>query len=926
MTTVYPSFSPDNAQSTVKLLGLPGTGKTTKSVLLVEEYGVLDEQLCAETFRKPLALDMKEKLGRDSTPWVSTTHGICWRLLLNNMDDKREVIEEKDRKAFCNKINIPYRSNFYRKVQPEVDYETGSLGETLFSTYGFLIANLFPTEEWRVAPGMSRHTGVTDELVSRFFNNWEEYKSIEQKIDFPDMLKDVHELGLSPEAEVYLSDEFQDKTPIQLALFNEWSKDANFVIAAGDPYQCVVRGTRILVNTTSELETSKSSYVPIEEIVPGDTIVSASGRGTTSLVEVLNVYKQTAEKELIEITLEDGEKLTTTKEHQMFVHVPINQHFTHLGGTWFYVYLMYNSVFGYRIGITNNLGIRLRQEAHADFILPIKSCVSEEDARFYEELYSLRYGIPTIMFQARSADTNKRKKEQKLIEKLFHAIDTRIGAQAVCEALDIDLRFPVLTSQGVGRDVINVELCQRRNWDTYEGKKRGKTAASLSGMFHIVTFYTSDPHLIKRIEKEGIKTIKGKKQGRRVKKQSKNLGEILTFTKNLGKIIGNPGVKMFARFGILEREEAAFHKYLPCYIVPARNVLKGMYLPTYDEERGIIYKRVEKVERHEKNLVEVYDLDIDTTHNYIANNIVVHNCIYDFWGTDPEYFNELPGDLEILPKSYRLHRAVWEMGKATLTQVGYNVPELETKEGGQVSIITTRNQLEALIQEHRYQPKFFLVRANYMGRKFSSFLDDLGIPFSGIGGWNRKQIEIYNALLKLTAHKLDYMPLAYATGPALSADELKALTEFFRASLFVVAKTGIQDLEGMVSASTVSQTVKPDLYKIAKTGFIPQAGLLAKYSNAYRQRIQNALKHHQKLIVERPLSYVGTIHSSKGLETDIVFLFDNITHRIREAMLQDGKSEARVFFTGMTRPRKELIIVHDYFKTLTYPIGRKEVE
>ena len=64
--------------------------------------------------------------------------------------------------------------------------------------------------------------------------------------------------------------------------------------------------------------------------------------------------------------------------------------------------------------------------------------------------------------------------------------------------------------------------------------------------------------------------------------------------------------------------------------MPAGNVFPGMYVPVL-KGNDVIYEQV--VTRRESVRTEiVYDLEIDRTHNFIANGIVVHNSIYKFRG------------------------------------------------------------------------------------------------------------------------------------------------------------------------------------------------------------------------------------------------------------------------------------------------------
>ncbi len=49
---------------------------------------------------------------------------------------------------------------------------------------------------------------------------------------------------------------------------------------------------------------------------------------------------------------------------------------------------------------------------------------------------------------------------------------------------------------------------------------------------------------------------------------------------------------------------------------------------------------IESIEYH-KGEVDVYSLDVEDLHNYVADGILTHNCLYSFAGSDPNSFNTL---------------------------------------------------------------------------------------------------------------------------------------------------------------------------------------------------------------------------------------------------------------------------------------------
>src|SRR5204862_1544586 len=119
----------------------------------------------------------------------------------------------------------------------------------------------------------------------------------------------------------------------------------------------------------------------------------------------------------------------------------------------YYVYLMYRADRGYRIGITkcsrrgwkagvahdqHGFIVRMNQE-HADklWILCILDSLSE--ARFWEEFFSAKYGLPKLVFHVLGRNMPM---GESLIKRLYSALDTQAAAERLLQDLDMRLDFP----------------------------------------------------------------------------------------------------------------------------------------------------------------------------------------------------------------------------------------------------------------------------------------------------------------------------------------------------------------------------------------------------------------------------------------------------------------------------------------------------
>ena len=79
-------------------------------------------------------------------------------------------------------------------------------------------------------------------------------------------------------------------------------------------------------------------------------------------------------------------------------------------------------------------------------------------------------------------------------------------------------------------------------------------------------------------------------------------------------------------------------------------------------------------------------------------------------------------------------------------------------------------------------------------------------------------------------------------------------------------------------------------------------------------KISKALqRYNHRVKIDFHTVRIDTIHGSKGLEADTVFLHTGTTPKIKKSMqtLHGRQDEARVFFVGMTRAAQTLFVVKD---------------
>ncbi|HZC76401.1 MAG TPA: 3'-5' exonuclease, partial [Ktedonobacterales bacterium] len=216
-------------------------------------------------------------------------------------------------------------------------------------------------------------------------------------------------------------------------------------------------------------------------------------------------------------------------------------------------------------------------------------------------------------------------------------------------------------------------------------------------------------------------------------------------------------------------------KALP--FLPAASVRPGMVM--FDADGG--YDVVEQVEAVPLD-GPVYDLDIERTHNFIANGIVTHNSIYSWRGANPRVLLQLEQDfpntqIVTLEQNYRSTQVILDAAHGVVRQnqlrkdkqlwtdksggekitlhEAYNEEEEATYVVNQVRQLAARGQA-------RLRDVAVMYRTNAQSRALEEQFIRSGTPYVVIGSkkfYERKEIKDVLAYLRLIANPLDTVSL-----------------------------------------------------------------------------------------------------------------------------------------------------------------------
>lgn len=330
---------------------------------------------------------------------------------------------------------------------------------------------------------------------------------------------------------------------------------------------------------------------------------------------------------------------------------------------------------------------------------------------------------------------------------------------------------------------------------------------------------------------------------------------------------------------------------------------------------------------------DVYSLDVETCHTYIADGIITHNCIYTFSGASPDSLitDGFPDDHKIvLKQSYRVPRAVHTVASRWIAKCtkrepkAYEPNDVEglvrtlpqaTYKYTQAAVMDAQKQLE------KGRSVMFLASCSYMLRAdLLQQLKDRRIPFHNPfrrtnGEWNPIN----------GSRRRKVMAFIQPAGPDGTYGKLWSLDQ-------------LEDwLTLCTSASWLKRGAREALKRVRKADrqmdalynwycdyflnpAFDEAHLnAANGDTAWLQKAMPPEKRKSwqytfdvlaRMGDEQPRLCVGTIHSVKGGEADVVYLFPDLSpNAVRNLYTPSGQDDiVRQFYVGVTRARQELVV------------------
>lgn len=221
--------------SIIKVLGPPGTGKTTTLLNYVEDAMVTTDikKIGYFSFTRKAAEEARDravkkfKLDKKDFRWFSTLHSCGY----HSIDlEGRAVMQKEQFKSFGDKIGFNMSS---------VDSETGISENFYLNEYALARARGISLEEHYSK--YSDPTRINWKQLSYVAEAYDSYKEENGFIDYTDMLYEAVNENLLPHLDVVFIDEAQDLTPLQWAMVEHFATTADKLYLAGDDDQAIYR-------------------------------------------------------------------------------------------------------------------------------------------------------------------------------------------------------------------------------------------------------------------------------------------------------------------------------------------------------------------------------------------------------------------------------------------------------------------------------------------------------------------------------------------------------------------------------------------------------------------------------------------------------------------------------------------------------------
>jgi DNA helicase II / ATP-dependent DNA helicase PcrA len=729
-----------------------GSGKTRVLVhrvaWLIQVEGASPSSILAVTFTNKAAAEMRGRietlLGLPSgAMWLGTFHGLAHRLLRIHwretaLPQSFQILDAED------------QARLLRKVLKALD-----LDETRWIPREILWFINAQKDEGHRPKHIKDDGDPTRRQLIKIYQAYEEACQRAGVVDFAELLLRAYELWRDNPALLQhyrtrfrhvLVDEFQDTNAIQYKWLMLLTGSGGMPFVVGDDDQCLAAGTLVTMGDGAKRA--------IESIVPGDSVLSNYGSGDLRPARVTECFAKRRQGQLVCVHLRSGAVVKSTPEHVHFAGYVLGE-----TPQTYFLYLMHKEGVGYRLGTSQvytegqarpMVGYKQRSlQEHADALWIVRTHTSENEARADEVVTSLRFGLPTCPFVPRKGKARNGFVPDAGHLRRFSSLDTLVSAERLLEevGLDIDRPHHQPQSRNSNRRNIVITLC---------GERHGGTPMH---RISVVGVSAKDRAVLEAMGLK-VRAAKSRSSSWRFETVRTEFGELMSIARAIRERLDG---RYVLRGHMLE-------KSLP--FITAASIRSGMVM-VVDSGRFDVVERIE----YETYDAEVYDINVERTHNFIAGGVITHNSIYRWRGARVENLNQYRRDFPqaVLYKLEQNYRSTGTILKAANALIANNAGRLgktlwtSGEEGERVKLYAAfneRDEADFVVNRIREwvarggarREVAVLYRSNAQSRVFEEAFLNARMPYRVYGGlrfFERAEIKDALAYLRLIASRAD---------------------------------------------------------------------------------------------------------------------------------------------------------------------------
>lgn len=294
--------------------------------------------------------------------------------------------------------------------------------------------------------------------------------------------------------------------------------------------------------------------------------------------------------------------------------------------------------------------------------------------------------------------------------------------------------------------------------------------------------------------------------------------------------------------------------------------------------------------------------------------------IYTWSGANPDYLLNFNAQTQILSESFRVPSEIITKANSLIETISnrQNKQLSSKKQGGKFIYLKspTKDDILKYIEQIKSEKTiFFLFRTNYLAELWcKEILLPFGIPYKKLkhgiripDPWSKKVIALRNFFVKIKRNipinKFELKNLIKIL-PSCSRGRLDSYVRWGKKKSFDEDANNEFNVRKILTDYLTkiptfnSNIIQREFNDVQRVTF--NQNLSSKYSlfNPYNIR-------------------VGTLHSAKGLEADVVFVFNNHGQKTEQFLLEHGQfardCETRLYYVGITRAKETCLLVDDFF-------------